>query len=84
MVPGQHKQRRDLFISIEVEMEARGIPVKLKCEWMGNPPGTIMTLPRRIAENLFQRDTASIFIPESQAEVRDNLKKMMRRTTPKV
>ncbi len=58
-------------------MNARtdSVVVKLKHEWMGNPPETVMRLPKRQADSLFQRDTVEILDAQKTEEVKKKLQR---------
>ena len=71
-----------------MSLEVRGVCVKLKTEWMGNPPGRVIKLPPRIAQNLFQSDTAEIIHLETDEEIKSKMQprardKMIRRSINK-
>lgn len=51
------------------------VVVKLKAPWMGYPATTIMRLPTRQAQSMFQRDTAEILDAEKPAEVKKKLQR---------
>lgn len=56
-------------------MVEQSVVVRLKNEWMGHPPSTIIRLPKRQANSLFQRDTAEIL----EAQKPEELKKKLQR-----
>lgn len=58
-------------------MNARtdSVVVKLKAPWMGNPAETILRLPTRQAQTMFQRDSAEILEAEKPAEVKKKLQR---------
>lgn len=43
---------------------SKPVCVKLKMEWMGHPKGTVLNLPKRMADSLYKRDAASMVTPE--------------------
>ena len=57
---------------------ARGEYVKLKTDWMGNKAGAIISLPPKIAQDLFRRDAAEIFPKQSEEEVREKMGKLIK------
>lgn len=58
-------------------MNARtdSVVVKLKTPWMGYPAATIMRLPTRQAQTMFQRDAAEILEADKPAEVKKKLQR---------
>lgn len=58
-------------------MNARqdSVVVKLKTPWMGYPAATIMRLPTRQAQSMFQRDAAEMLDAEKPEEVKKKLQR---------
>jgi hypothetical protein len=56
-------------------MKEQAICVKLKKEWMGNPAGTVLSLNKKMADSLFQRDTGEIVKPESAEKIKTKLQR---------
>lgn len=52
--------------------------VKLKADWMGNMAGTILNLPPKIAEDLYRRDAAELYSPQSTEEVKEKMQKIIK------
>ena len=58
-------------------MNARqdSVVVKLKAPWMGYPASTVMRLPTRQAQSMFQRDSAEILDAEQPVEIKKKLQR---------
>jgi len=51
------------------------VVVKLKAPWMGYPASTVMRLPTRQAQSMFQRDSAEILDAEQPVEIKKKLQR---------
>lgn len=51
------------------------VVVKLKHDWMGYPAATIMRLPTRQAQSMYQRDAAEIIDADKPAEIKKKLQR---------
>ena len=51
--------------------------VRLKQEWMGHHPGSIVKVSVSSANNLFRRDAAEQMEPESIKKIREKLQDMV-------
>ena len=56
-------------------MREEPVFVKLKTEWMGNAPGSVVKLPPRMADSLFRRNAGEIFEADQPNRIKAKLQR---------
>ncbi len=51
--------------------------IRLKHEWHGQPPGTILKITDDCANTMFQTDAAEKMEPENNVSIKDKLQRMV-------